>query len=348
MPSSPLTRSAIGAVLLFVIAILSWEIFLRQSGSDHGFDDAAPLWAHIRGQVYEPKEQSTVFIGSSRIKFDLDIPTWHRLTGGDHAVQLACVGSTPLPVLYDLAKDVNFNGKLVIDVTEGLFFSTSPGSADSPDKYIKYYHDLTPAQRASFVLNRPMESTFVFLDKDNYSINAMLDKMELKSREGVFMSPIFPRDFDRTDPFRQSSMKPAFVADTNQHRQVKNIWKFFASRRKGPPISGMPLDSMIHEVKKATDRIKSRGGQVVFVRTPSSGTSWEKESEAFPRELYWDKLIAVTQCPGIHFGDDIATAYYKCPEDSHLSPKDAVAYTKILLQHLQADAGWRFPKIALH
>jgi hypothetical protein len=76
------------------------------------------------------------------------------------------------------------------------------------------------------MINKPMEASFVFLDKENYSINAMLDKLELKSRPGVFMAPIFPRDFERTGYYRQSYMRPAFVADTVQQNKQKSIWKF--------------------------------------------------------------------------------------------------------------------------
>ena len=40
-------------------------------------------------------------------------------------IQLAIEGNSPLPVLEDLAADENFKGNLVVDVTEGLFFSSS-------------------------------------------------------------------------------------------------------------------------------------------------------------------------------------------------------------------------------
>ncbi|MBK6635955.1 MAG: hypothetical protein IPG38_18215 [Chitinophagaceae bacterium] len=98
--------------------------------------------------VYEPADKSTVFIGSSRIKFDLDIPTWEQITG-DHAIQLACVGSSPVPVLEDLANDKQFAGKLVIDVTEGLFFQKAP-NVETPLKNLKYYKEWTPAQKGQF------------------------------------------------------------------------------------------------------------------------------------------------------------------------------------------------------
>jgi hypothetical protein len=246
--------------------------------------------------------------------------------------------------LYDLAKDEKFKGKLIIDVTEGLFFSFAPGNAERPNSGLKYYHDLTPSQRASFALNKPLQSTLVFLDKDNYSINALLDKLEMKSRPGVFVPPVFPRDFERTYYDRQASMRPAFVADTNQQNRQKEIWAFFAKGRNRPPISGAPLDSVLQEVKKATDRIIARGGDVVFVRTPSSGAFWEREQKGFPREQYWDKILSTTGCKGIYFKDYPETDHYICPELSHLSPADAIEYTKHLARTLQNEIGWKFPK----
>src|SRR5579863_2120161 len=110
------------ALSLAFITILSWELHLRHAGNQVTYDDNEALWADKRARVYEPADKATVFIGSSRIKYDLDINTWRALTGKD-AIQLANVGSSPRAVLTDLANDPNFRGDLVIDITEGLFFS---------------------------------------------------------------------------------------------------------------------------------------------------------------------------------------------------------------------------------
>jgi hypothetical protein len=343
MSSTSLLRPAITAAFLFVLCILAWEFYLRKDGVNVSFDDGGPIWSYHRDRVYQPIDKATVFIGSSRIKFDLDADTWKAVTGDD-PVQLACVGSTPLPVLYHLADDPGFKGKLVIDVTEGLFFSTNPQNRDRPETAMKYHDEITPAQRASFVLNKPMESTFVFLDKEDLSLNAMLEQLEIPSRPGVHMGPIFPRDFDRVKFSRQEYMGPLFLADTNQINKQRSIWALFGSMNKKPPISGPPLDSMIQTIKVATDKIQARGGKVMFVRTPSSGPMLEKEMMGFPREKYWDQILAVTGCPGIHFQDHPETSQYICPEFSHLQLSDAIEYTKHLIRHLQ-EKGWTFPNM---
>src|SRR5437879_11644934 len=113
-------RSALLTLIIVLTFLVSWELYLRHKGAVADYDDSPELWAHNRAMVYEPVNKATVFIGSSRIKYDLDIPTWETLTG-THGIQLAMVGSTPRPILTDLANDTNFKGKLIIDVTEVLF-----------------------------------------------------------------------------------------------------------------------------------------------------------------------------------------------------------------------------------
>ena len=115
---------------------------------------------------------------------------------------------------------------------------------------------------------------------------------------------------------------------------------------KKPPINGAPLDSMLQTVKTATDKIQSRGGKVLFVRTPSSGPFEEGEGKAFPRDQYWEKILAVTGCPGIHYQDFPEISQYQCPEFSHLTLTDAVDFTKHFIRILQEKHGWKFPKMS--
>lgn len=344
MQSKNLLKAFIFTVILVFISIVSWEMYLRHKGVLIAYDDNESLWAAARLKVYLPSDKATVFIGSSRIKFDLDIATWKKNTGTE-AIQLSSVGSNPRPYLTDLANDTNFKGKLIVDVTEGLFFSPSSRNIITPNTNVAYFKKLTPAQRFSEIINRPIEASFVFLNKDFYSLNELLEKVPVTERPGVYGGPRFPIEFRTTSIERQNFMSDKFITDTNLQNQVKNVWDGFRKMNKDKPVEGKSLDSIINLVKIAADKIKQRGGQVLFVRTPSSGPYLMGEKMGFPRAKYWDKLLAVTKCDGIHFADYPPIDHFICPEWSHLSHPDAIIYTTNLIKILQQKA-WFSNKVS--
>lgn len=339
MENTPITKSAWLMLVIVIAAVTGYEIYVRSAGADIAYDDGPALWSETRQKVYEPVQQQVVFIGSSRIKYDLDIPTWKEQTGLD-AIQLAMVGSSPLTMLEDLANDPDFKGRLVIDVTEPLFFSDAPHFVENPNEAIKYYHDRSLAQQASAKLNHVMESQLVFLDKDNYSMNAKLKALQLQNRPGVFEMPIFPMEFERTTFDRQSYMTEHFLADSLLINQVRGIWVILMGGPKGPPMTDVQIDGIILSVKAAVDKIKARGGEVVFARTPSSGPFLAGEMAGFPRARYWDRLLKITGCEGIHFADYPETAHFQCPEFSHLSKPDAKLFTSHFVEILSQKTHW--------
>ncbi len=337
-----LTKSGILTLLAILIFLVGWELYWRSQGFEASHDDTDALWADKRAMVYEPASKATVFIGSSRIKFDLDIPTWEKATG-DQAIQLAMVGSTPLPVLKDLADDENFKGKLVIDVTEPLFFSTAPPNMARPLKNIAYYKKRTPTQRFGFMVNRLFESNFVFLEQEYLSLNSLLDRLPLPKRQQIFNAPYFPAEFERTKFSRQSSMTQSFVEDANLQKQQQDNWLILiAASKQFPSLTQEDFNKMFASVKSDIDKIRKRGGEVLFVRTPSSGPMWIGEQKGFPRNQFWGKMVGLTKAESIHFTDYPETSEFICPEWSHLSPQDAKIYTIHLIRQIEAK-GWNFP-----
>lgn len=345
MQEKTLIRSAVLAAVIIITFVMAWELYLRNTGLNISYDDGDSLWSDKRAMVYEPIDKATVFIGSSRNKYDLDIKTWESLTK-DHAIQLAMEGTSPLPILDDLANDNKFKGKLVVDVTEILFFSTSPRNTSKPKDNIAYFKKRTPAQRFSFLVNHVLEGNLVFLDKAYYSLNALMDEIPLPKRKGVFTLPWnCPLEFNRITFDRQNIMTNRFLADTTLQNKVKGLWDFYRINTLAPPTAGSKLDSMLNTVKIDVDRILARGGKVMFVRTPSSGPFLAGEKMGFPREKYWDRVLAITKCPGIHFSDYPAIDHFQCPEFSHLKQSDAVIFTQNLVDILQ-QKGWSFPNKA--
>src|SRR3954452_5363643 len=125
MQKKNLLKAGVFALVLVALFIIIWEGYWRSKGFVATYNDDKALWANKRSDAFLPKDKATVFIGSSRIKFDLDVPTWESMTG-EKAVQLSLVGTSPRLLLQDLANDKNFRGKLVVDVTEIIFFSEHP------------------------------------------------------------------------------------------------------------------------------------------------------------------------------------------------------------------------------
>lgn len=336
MPTANLSKAALLMLCIAIISLISWEYMWRNKGYDRGFNDDEGLWRKNRLKVYEPQDKATVFIGSSRIKFDLDIPTWEKTTG-EKVVQLALHGSNPRPALVNLGDDENFKGKLIIDVTEGLFFGT--WEEVGMNKRVKYWKDATPAQKASDKINFALESQFTFLDKDLFSLNAMLIDLRIADRKGVRGEVIFPPKFSYVTFDRQEVMTDAFAKDTAMQNWQTGIWSMFGALSDDPQVGGDTLQKIFDEVKTSVAKIIKRGGRVIFVRTPSSGGYWAHEPIQFPREKYYDKLLSTTGCKGIHFKDYPDMANLICPEWSHLKKEDAVLYTQALIRALQKE-GW--------
>ncbi|KAA2245440.1 hypothetical protein F0L74_05630 [Chitinophaga agrisoli] len=317
--------------MLFIVAVVigGWELYLRSSGFELSYDDAAPQWAEKRALVYGDK--ATVFIGSSRMKYDLDVATWEHTTGRT-AVQLAIDGTSPMPVLLDLANDPAFKGRLVVDVTEILFFSEVPQYSKEPAGDVSFYKTESPAQKAGFYLNRLLESNLVLLDNQQLSLNAQFKKLNIPNRPGVFEVPPFPQQFTKVTADRQSFMTNEFSSDTVLQQKVQHVWAWFlelGSHAPPPPPETVP--NVLKKVTDAVNKIRARGGDVVFTRTPSSGGFWEMEKVACPREKLWDVLLAATNCKGIHFMDQESTKHLVCPEWSHLSLAGARQFTQALI-----------------
>jgi hypothetical protein len=342
MKDKSLIRPAIATFVIVIAIVLSYECYLRNKEITIDYDDGAPLWSDKRAMVYAPSDKAIVFIGSSRIKYDLDQATWKSLTDVA-AVQLAIEGSCPRPVLEDLANDTNFKGRLVVDVTEILFFSMAPPNLETAMNNAKYFHERTPAQKASFELNALAESQFVFLNKDYFSLNARLDQLALQSRPGVFMMPLFPLNFSKVTFDRQNYMNEEFLHNPAEINQVKGNWEFFAKMSKmAPPTPPEAYEAIFKTVKEQVKKIKSRGGEVVFIRTPSSGVYLQGENMAYPKAKYWDRLLKETDCFGIHFMDYPALDHFQCPELSHLSQSDSRLYTKEFFRILSQQKGFAF------
>ena len=127
-----LKQSFILGLILAIIGIAGWEMYWRSQDHIPNLDDNDDTWAIQRAKLERPSKDQVVFIGSSRILFDIQHPIWRAKTGTE-PVQLASQGSSPLPILKDVVENTDFNGLMVVGVTPGLFFRNSQ-SHGTPDE----------------------------------------------------------------------------------------------------------------------------------------------------------------------------------------------------------------------
>jgi hypothetical protein len=99
---------------------------------------------------------------------------------------------------------------------------------------------------------------------------------------------------------------------------------------------GEMIGSRFRGTVEAVQKIRGRGGKIVFLRLPHSGGLKELEDRQTPRAKNWDPLLQQTGAPGIYYEDHPELASFNCPEWSHLTAGDSVEFTKRLGPYLRA------------
>lgn len=140
--------------------------------------------------------------------------------------------------------------------------------------------------------------------------------------------------------------------DPEYRTMAQETWRAMltAPRELPPPEEAQRmLEAVFEEVTRHVETIRARGGEVVFVRAPSSGLFREIEAKAFPRERFWDELLRRTGAIGVHFEDHPGLQDVEIPEWSHIRAADTDRFTteliRILRQEMRARGTMR-PELA--
>jgi hypothetical protein len=126
--------------------------------------------------------------------------------------------------------------------------------------------------------------------------------------------------------FRRLDYRKVDVDRLRHSRQRREEARVAAAR----PLSER-FEQRMGQIESSVQAIQKRGGQVIFLRLPSSGAVRELEARAWPRACYWDRLSAATRARTIHFEDFPQLAGFVCPDGSHLGVEDARRFTEALV-----------------
>ena len=345
IPARPWRGIAVTVTVCVLIAVAAWEVYCRSLGYEPTLNDTADLWAEARRHV---QPESLVIIGDSRAWFDCDLNELERGLG-KRPVQLAQAGSCPYPVLEDLAKDEKFHGTIICSILPRIYFAP-PGSppVERSEKAVQRYHGQTWAQRISHEISVPVELSFAFLKQDDLTLEDFLKELPILDRPNALVPPSLPPYFCSIDRERRARMVEQCARPGRLQEKVKSRWmRLFTPP---PPPSFIPKEALqerigqaiaarYRDTKTAVEKLRSRGGKIVFIRFPFTGKLKEYEDNATPRAQTWDPLLQQTGVLGIYFEDFPELAGFDCPEWSHLSAGDSVEFTKRLVPHLRTALG---------
>lgn len=329
IPEQPWPWIWLGAAILALLLIGAWEWRWRAFGVIPSYRNSDGQWASQRRRIDHGEGNKTVLIGSSRVLFDVQLPVWQRIAG-ERPIQLAMEGTTPLPMLEDLAADPKFTGRLVVGIAPLVFFSGHAMRAD----VVPFARKQSPSQRVGNWLSMHLLEPYLAFDDPDFALATVIQRQPWPVRVGTHPY-IAVRKLANADADRNTRMWSKLQTDAGYRALARRIWSQQFSRP--PPRTGAPVDpaqladAQIRRAAAAVAQLRARGVPVVFVRPPSTGPFLAFEEKVLPRARSWDVLLAHTHAAGIHFADYPQLGGYEQPEWSHIAAPDADRFTAALV-----------------
>jgi hypothetical protein len=341
IPALPWRGITVIVVLIVMAAAAAWELHVRSLGYAPTLNDTDDLWVQARRAV---QPESLVVIGESRPLFDLDLDEMEKGLG-KRPIQLAIAGSCAYPMLADLADDERFHGTIICSIVPGMFLAPGGPLLETSEKALKRYRNQTLAQRASHHLGLFLERNVAFLKQEDLTLAILLQKLPIPNRSNAQVPPTFPPYFQTVDRERRMRMTEKCAQPGELQTRIQQIWlplftppppPSYVPREVFGENMGKAINGRFNDTAKAVEKLRARGGKIVFVRFPNSGELKALEDRLNPRTRDWERLLKDTKAPGIYFEDFPELGGFTCPEWSHLSAGDSVEFSKRLVPHLLA------------
>jgi hypothetical protein len=343
VPARPVPRQSwsailIGALLLAGVLLGLWEWHWRAFGAPPGIRNSDGLWASERRRIDAGEGDATVFIGDSRMLFDLQLPVWDELSG-HRAIQLSLEGTSPFFLLADLADDPHFTGRLLVGLAP-LSYLRSGGLRGG---IVAYTRHESPSQRIGQWLSMHLLEPYLAFDDPDFSLQTVLARQGWPARAGL-PADVPVRKVSVTEADRNTHLWSKVELDPAYRDAAREVWArrqwgiaFLPPPLRNPARFPQLIGEQISNAARDVARLRARGVRVVFVCPPSAGPYREAERRELPRARTFDALLAASGAPGIHFEDYPQLQGFTLPEFSHLSPADAARFTAALYGILERE-----------
>jgi hypothetical protein len=314
----------VAAVLMLGTVALEANARMRLGLHAGDLDNSEVEWVKERARS---EGAAVAIVGDSRILFDTDLSRFQALTGVA-PVQLAIHGTSALTLLEDVADNPNFRGLLIVGLADTMFFQPFDGYGG----YVRHRNDFkSPSGRIGIEIDHMLQRRLAFLDS-NYRLSVLAHRLDDDYRPGVEG----PKDdiwkIQEVGELRQTWLWPRVEYDPWIKARSRWAWKGFKEKF---PFTPQLIAKGQARAKAAVDKIRSRGGEVVFVRPPSAPQLRVNEEAQVPKAKGWDVLLKNTHSVGVHFEDLPASVQQlTLPEWSHLSRRCATVFTDAYVRRL--------------
>jgi hypothetical protein len=327
-------------LVLVVASMILWELQMRSLGLRAGdLDDSKASWSVERRKIATGDHDGIAIVGGSRILFDTDLDVWQAVSGR-RPVQLALAGMSGQRFLADLANHSEFAGLVVIDVTPEQFFREGPGNPEF-EGVLDMWDQQGPAERFGHRVGLFLSRHLAFLD-DQYTLGKFIDQLDIPNRDEVIGPYLRPWKLSETFDDRQTFLWKEIQTDEWLRGHAVRVWLAGPARGRPPPGDDL-IARVCADVRASVVKIRARGGDVAFIRPPSTGAYYEREQRRVPRARSWDRLLRESGAFGIHFEDFPEMQDLELPELSHLSRDAAARYTRIYAGVLVKEFPWLKP-----
>ena len=325
IPVQPWGKILVGVAAALLLGIAALEVNARVNiGLRAGdLDNSEVTWTN---EKLRAAGAPAAIVGDSRILFDTDLDRFEALTGV-RPIQLAIHGTSALTLLETMADDPDFKGVLIVGLADTMFFQPFDGYGKYARKVDEYR---APYRVASNEIDHVLQRQLAFLDS-NYRLSVLAHRLDPDFRPGVEG----PKDeiwkVMEIGEHRQAYLWDRVENDPQWRARSRWAWKGFKEKY---PFTPQLISKGLARAKVAVDKIRARGGDVVFVRPPSAPQLRVNEEAQVPKAKGWDVLLKATRSVGIHIDDLLAAQGLTLPEWSHLSRKCARVFTDVYVRRL--------------
>lgn len=313
----------VAAMVIVLVAAAAWELFVRAGGADDiPVSDTVELWQEQRMRASALGEHGLVLVGGSRMQMGVDLGVLAEHTGLQ-PVMLAMSASPFMPVLEDLADDPSITGTVVVSFHSGNFMLSTRDSKSELwvganrqrreartevfyQPFENSLREMLDASLRSFALRVRPQQLFVGRAGDGY-----LRMLPSRSQQA---------DYSKTDTGRAYERRMELLMGGSEPRQA----------------DAADFEKRLAHLRSLVATIEARGGDVVFVRFPSTRGVLDIDNIRYPRALFWDRLGEGVGGRKIHFADYPELAGFELPDGVHLDVRDQPAFTRALAALLTA------------